>query len=162
MPANKLAALPAIRYAPSTHGTFAKSACGLLKNDSSPRKRPYGPRINCRVDLSIILGLYRKFCWLSSYHRSFCSCARQGSKLPQLLFQLLHRLEDRPLRRVCSPLCRFSIICSVWSRATPTRITAIGPKTDRSLESSRLFSIASTYRIGLGSKKACHRENYLI
>ena len=43
MPANKLAALPAIRYALSTHGTFAKSACGLLKNDSSPRKE--NPRL---------------------------------------------------------------------------------------------------------------------
>jgi hypothetical protein len=35
MPANKLAELPAIRYALST---FAKSACGVLKNDSSPSK----------------------------------------------------------------------------------------------------------------------------
>jgi hypothetical protein len=34
VPANKLAELPVIRYALSTHGTFAKSACGLLKNDS--------------------------------------------------------------------------------------------------------------------------------
>src|SRR4029077_35596 len=32
-----------IRYALSTHGTFAKSACGLLKNDSSPRKE--NPRL---------------------------------------------------------------------------------------------------------------------
>src|SRR6266404_2831171 len=43
VPANKLAALPAIRYALSTRGTFAKSACGLLKNDSSPRKE--NPRL---------------------------------------------------------------------------------------------------------------------
>jgi hypothetical protein len=32
-----------MRYALSTHGTFAKSACGLLKNDSSPRKE--NPRL---------------------------------------------------------------------------------------------------------------------
>jgi hypothetical protein len=43
VPANKLAELPAMRYALSTHGTFAKSACGLLKNDSSPRKE--NPRL---------------------------------------------------------------------------------------------------------------------
>jgi len=43
VPANKLAELPAMRYALSTHATFAKSACGLLKNDSSPRKE--NPRL---------------------------------------------------------------------------------------------------------------------
>jgi hypothetical protein len=43
VPVNKLAELPAIRHALSTHGTFAKSACGLLKNDSSPRKE--NPRL---------------------------------------------------------------------------------------------------------------------
>jgi hypothetical protein len=38
VPVIKLAELPAIQDALSTQGTFAKSACGLLKNDSSPRK----------------------------------------------------------------------------------------------------------------------------
>src|SRR5215471_20407440 len=37
-PANKLDALPAIQDALPAHGTFAKSACGLLTNDSSPSK----------------------------------------------------------------------------------------------------------------------------
>ena len=43
MPAKKLAELPAIQHALSTHGPFAKSACGLSKDDSSPRKK--NPRL---------------------------------------------------------------------------------------------------------------------
>src|SRR5271165_2685118 len=41
--ANKLAALPAMQDALLRHGTLAKSACGLLTNDNSPRKE--NPRL---------------------------------------------------------------------------------------------------------------------
>ena len=37
VPVNKLAELPAIQDALSTKRTFAKSACGLLNNESGPR-----------------------------------------------------------------------------------------------------------------------------
>jgi hypothetical protein len=77
VPVNKLAELPAIRYALSTHGTFAKSACGLLKNDSSPRKE------NPRLRMTRLI-LAEIFC------RCLCLFIRalfEGYGLPAVIFQ---------------------------------------------------------------------------
>ena len=86
------------------------------------------------------------------------------SQLPQLLSQLLHRLEKRSacFRAYARPFLPLQRHSSVGSRPTRTRITAIEAKTIGPWNLRLYFPLPEPIESDSGAKKACHRQNCLI